>query len=133
MKLTQKDKAFLEALKALMDSKDLWVELKPDRPGYLVLKGTYGQHIHKAFRLSRQGVRWRFWRVFNEMYVSAFETILCIERIFGNQLRDHAIRISKQRYELHQQATQNSFHTADSLNARRHTASKPSNPNKSEL
>jgi hypothetical protein len=49
----------------------------------MVLKGTYGEKIHHAFRMTRQGVRWRFWRLFNDMYVSAFETILFIERVFG--------------------------------------------------
>ena len=94
MKLTQKDKEFLSQLRQLLESKDLSVELKPDRPSYMVLRGTYGEKIHKAFGLTRQGVRWRFWRLFNDIYVSSFETILFIERIFGTQLRDNAIRIS---------------------------------------
>jgi len=34
------------------------------RPSYMVLKGTYGEKIHKIFRMSRQGVRWRFQRLF---------------------------------------------------------------------
>ena len=89
MKLTQKDKTFLETLKQLMDSKDIRVELKPDRPSYMVLRGTYGEKIHRAFRMTRQGVRWRFWRVLNDIYVSAFTTILFIEKTFGTQLRDH--------------------------------------------
>ena len=59
--------------------------------------GVYGQKIHKAFRITRQGVRWRFCRLFNEIYVSAFETILFIEKAFGPELREHAIRISKER------------------------------------
>ncbi len=63
MKLTEKDKTFLENLKKLMESKDLWVELKPNRPSYMVLKGTYGEKIHKTFRTTRQGVRWRFYRL----------------------------------------------------------------------
>jgi hypothetical protein len=104
-----------------MESKELWVELKPDRPSYLVLKGTYGEKIHEAFRMSRQGVRWRFWRIFNEMYVSAFESILFIEKTFGSQLREHAIRISKERYELRQQWQQDGFQSADSPEARRQT------------
>ena len=76
MKLTEKDKTFLETLRKLMDSKDLRVELKPDRPSSMVLRGTYGEKIHRAFRMTRQGVRWRVWRLFNDIYVSAFETIL---------------------------------------------------------
>ena len=108
-----------------MESKDLWVELKPDRPSYMVLKGTYGEKVHEAFRMTRQGVRWRFHRLFNNVYVSAFETILFIERIFGPELREHAIRISKERHELRQQATQNGFQSADSLVPRRQTPDRP--------
>lgn len=66
----------------------------------MVLRGTYGEKVHHAFRMSRQGVRWRFQRVLNELYVSSFEVILMIETTFGPQLRDHAIRISKERYAL---------------------------------
>jgi hypothetical protein len=47
----------LENLKSLMESKDLWVELKPGRLSYMVLKGTYGEKIHKTFRMTRQGVK----------------------------------------------------------------------------
>jgi len=94
---------FLETLKQLMESKDLRVELKPDRPSHMVLKGTYGQHVHDAFRMTRQGVRWRFQRLLGDIYVSAFETILFIERVFGTQVRYHAIRISRERYDLHQE------------------------------
>ena len=113
MKLTEKDKTFLETLKTLMESKDLWVELKPDQPSRMVLRGTYGDKVHKAFRMTRQGVRWRFWRLFNDIYVSAFETILFIEKVFGTELRDHAIRISKERYALRQEAI--CFQSADVL------------------
>jgi hypothetical protein len=61
----------------------------------MILRGTYGQKVHETFRMTRQGVRWRFARLFNDVYVSAFETILFIEKIFGSQLREHAIRISQ--------------------------------------
>ena len=81
-----------------MESKDLWVELKPDNPSRMVLKGTYGEKVYRAFRMTRQGVRWRFWRIYNDIYVSAFATILFIEKTFGTQLREHAIRISRERY-----------------------------------
>ena len=96
----------MESLKKLTESKDLWVELKPDEPSYMVLKGTYGEKIHKTFRVTRQGVRWRFQRLFNQVYVEAFLTILMIEKIFGTQLREHAVRISKERYNLRQQTLQ---------------------------
>lgn len=98
-----------------MESKDLWVELKPDRPSRMVLKGTYGEKIHKAFRMSRQGVRWRFRRLFNDIYVSAFETILFVEKTFGTGLRNHAIRISKERYALRQEARLGIFQDASEL------------------
>ena len=97
MKLTDKDRGFLEKLKALIDSHDLWVELKPGRPSYMVLKGTYGEKIYKTFRMTRQGVRWRFQHIFGKVYIEAFETILFIEKTFGTQLRDYAIRISREK------------------------------------
>ena len=109
MKLTEKDKVFLENLKNLMDSKDLSVELKRDMPSYMVLKGTYGEKIHRTFRMSRQGVRWRFQRVFGQMYVSAFETILFIEKIFGTDLREYAMKISKERYEARKKVVNGEF------------------------
>ena len=91
-------------MKKLTESKDLWVELKPDEPGYMVLKGTYGEKIHKTFRVTRQGVRWRFQRLFNHVYVEAFLTILMIEKIFGTQLREYAVKISKEQNKLRQES-----------------------------
>ena len=96
-------------MKNLANSKDLWVELKPDEPSYMVLKGTYGEKIHKTFRVTRQGVRWRFQRLFNHVYVEAFLTILMIEKIFGTQLREYAAKISKERYALRQEALRRSI------------------------
>jgi len=92
-----------------MNSKELWVELKPAEPSYMVLRGTYGENIHKTFGISRQGVRWRFQHLFGESYVRSFETIMFIEKIFGSQLREYAIRISKERYALRQKALQPGF------------------------
>ena len=106
MKLTQKDRDFLERLKLLMESKDLSVEMKMDGYKRLVLKQNYGNKIESAFRMSRQGVRWRFWRLFNEVYVSAYETIYLMESLFGTQLRQQALVIAKERVEMrkkHQQ------------------------------
>ena len=117
MKLTEKDKAFLDNLRRLMDSRDLWVEFRAGNSSYMVLRGTYGQAVHKAFRMTRQGVRWRFHRLFNDVYVSAFETILFLEKAFGTGLRDHAIRISRERYTLHQEVMSSGFQSADSLGA----------------
>jgi hypothetical protein len=113
VKLTEKDKQFLERLRRLTESNDLWVDLKSGSPSYMVLRGTYGEKIHQTFRMTRQGVRWRFWRLFNDIYVSAFETILFIEKVFGTELREHAIRISKERYALRQEALH--FQSADAL------------------
>lgn len=107
-----------------MESHELQVELRPGKPSYMVLRGTYGDHIDKAFRMTRQGVRWRFQRL-ADVYVSAFESIIFVERILGPQLREHAIRISRERYELRQQITEMGFHRADSLVARRQTPDEP--------
>jgi hypothetical protein len=115
MKLTEKDKAFLENLRHLMESRDLWVELKSGSPNYMVLKGTYGEKIHKTFRMTRQGVRWRFQRLFSHVYVEAFETILMIERTFGTQLRGHAIRISRERYEARRGAAGQGLQVTDKI------------------
>jgi len=88
------------------------VELKPNRPSYMVLKGTYGEKIHKTFRTTRQGVRWRFYRLFNQVYVEAFETILMIEKVFGTQLRGYAARISKERYASRRDILSSGFESA---------------------
>ena len=104
----------MENLKKLIELKDLWVELKPNNPSYMVLKGTYGKKIHKTFRVTRQGVRWRFQRLFNRVYVEAFLTILMVEKIFGTQLREYAIKISKERYVLRQEALQRSIESQGS-------------------
>jgi hypothetical protein len=85
-----------------MDSRDLRVELRPGNPSSMVLKGTYGQKIHETCGTTRQGVRWRFQHLFGHAYVEAFETIVFIEATFGTELRDYAIRISKERYALRQ-------------------------------
>jgi len=76
----------------------------------MVLRGTYGEKIHRVFRMSRQGVRWRFQRLMNHLYVSSFELILMIETTFGTQLRDHAIRISRERHALRQEVAFESAH-----------------------
>ena len=114
MTLTQKDAQFLEKLKQLLESQDLSVELKPGRPSYLVLRGNYGEKIHQAFRMTRQGVRWRFHHLFND-YIRSFETVLAIEKALGADLRDYAIRISKERYALRQEAMQAGFQNADAF------------------
>lgn len=121
MKLTKKDKQFLETLRLLMESQELQVELSPGRPSRVVLRGNYGDKIHRAFRMSRQGVRWRFQRLLGDVYVSAFETILLVERTLGTQVRDHAVRISRERYELRRQIRQTDLERFDSPVHRRET------------
>lgn len=101
MRLTEKDRQFFTMLARLLREDDtLYVELVNDRPSYMVLRGNYGRKIHEAFGTTRQGVRWRFQRLFNEVYVNAFTTILMIEQTFGDSLRDHAVRISRERHAL---------------------------------
>ena len=102
-----------------MESKELWVELRPGKPSYMVLRGTYGDRVHETFKMTRQGVRWRFQRLLGDIYISAFESILLIERTLGTQLREHAMRISRERYDLQQEITENGFQSADSLVHRR--------------
>lgn len=84
-------------------------------PSYMILKGTYGEKIHRTFRMTRQGVRWRFQHIFSEMYCRAFETILFIEKIFGSQLRDYAMQISKEWYESRQRSLTQRFQSADQI------------------
>ena len=97
-----------------MQNHELWVELRIDQPSYLVLCGNYGEKIHRAFNLSRQGVRWRFQRIM-EMYIASFETILFVEKILGSELRHDAVTISRQRYELNQRQAHTFFESADNL------------------
>ena len=104
MKLTLKDKEFLEKLKALVESKDLSIELKQDGIKRLVLRQNYGDKISTEFGMTRQGVRWRFQRLFNEIYVSAYESIYLIESRFGTGLRQKAIEIARERVELRRKA-----------------------------
>ena len=100
-----------------MHTRELSVELRLDRPSYLVLRGAYGERLHEAFGMSRQGVRWRFHRLINEIYVSAFETILFVEKTLGPELREDAVRISRERYRLRRQIEEEDFVSADTLAA----------------
>ena len=104
MKLTLKDKDFLERLRALMGSKDVSVELKQDGIKRLVLRQNYGDKIESAFRMTRQGVRWRFQRLFNGVYVEAYEVLYYIESNFGTGLRQMALEIARERVELRKKA-----------------------------
>ncbi len=104
MKLTAKDKEFLERLRALLDQDALWIERTVESPMYFLLKGSYGEHIAGKFRLTRQGVRWRFFRLFNQIYVSAYETIIFVEKELGTRYRQDAVVIARDRYQLWRKA-----------------------------
>lgn len=104
MKLTEKDKDFLEVLRDFVAAKDLVVELKDDGLKRMVLHQNYGDKIEQAFGMTRQGVRWRFQRLFNEIYVEAYTTIFAIESRFGIELRAMALEIARERIELRKQA-----------------------------
>jgi hypothetical protein len=104
MKLTLKDKDFLERLKALVESKDLSIELKQDGLKRFVLRHNYGDKIESGFGMSRQGVRWRFQRIFSEIYSQAYETIYWVESQFGTELRQKALEIARERVELRNKA-----------------------------
>ncbi len=100
MKLSYKDKDFLERFKRLVETKELSIDLKNDGYKRFVLRQNYGDKVEKEFRMSRQGVRWRFWRLFNDVYVSAYETIYFVESHFGVDLRGMAMQIAKERVEF---------------------------------
>lgn len=104
MKLTLKDKDFLERLRILLDSKDLAIELKYDGFKRMILRKNYGEKIESAFNLTRQGVRWRFQRLFNEIYISAYECIYMVESLFGTDLRHKAMEIARERVEFRKKA-----------------------------
>jgi hypothetical protein len=104
MKLTCKDWDFLERLKSLLEAKELAIELKEDGLKRMVLRQNYGDKIQSSFSITRQGVRWRFQRLFNEIYVSSYVTIYAIESLFGTQLRQKAMEIAKERIEQRKKA-----------------------------
>lgn len=104
MKLTVKDRDFLKQLRALLDTKDLSIDLKNDGLKRLVLRQNYGNKIESAFGMTRQGVRWRFNRLFNEIYIAAYESLFWIESQFGTDLRQMALEIAKERVAMRQKA-----------------------------
>ncbi len=104
MKLTSKDKTFLYNLRGLLEERQLRIEMKDDGVKHMVLRQNYGDRIERVFRMTRQGVRWRFQRLFNEIYVESYERVWWIEANFGTELRHHAIAMAKERIELRKQA-----------------------------
>lgn len=109
MKLTDKDKDFMEHLKPLLEENELTIELKKDGVKRLVLRQNYGDKVEKTFNMSRQGVRWRFYHLFNEIYVEAYEIIFWVESHFGIDLRQKAIEIARERVELRKKAQKIEF------------------------
>jgi hypothetical protein len=59
--------------------------------------------------MSRQGVRWRFYRLFNEIYIEAYEIIFWVESNFGTELRQKAMEIARERVELRKKAQKVEF------------------------
>ena len=104
MKLTIKDKEFLKKLKSLLESKDLSIELKEDGLKKLVLRKNYGDKIETFFNLTRQGIRWRFQRLFNEIYLNSYLSIFWIESNFGTELRQEVMEIAREHIELRKKA-----------------------------
>ena len=104
MILSEKDKVFIEQLRKLVDEKDLSIEAKNDGYKYLVLRQNYGDKVEQCFGMSRQGVRWRFHRLFNDIYVGAYETIYFVETSFGTSLRPAVLEIVKERVALRKKA-----------------------------
>jgi len=106
-----KDKDFLEHLKPLLEEKELTIDLKKDGLKRLVLRQNYGDKVEKTFNMSRQGVRWRFHRLFNGIYVEAYEIIFWVESQFGTELRQKAMEIARERVELRKKVQKIEFVT----------------------
>ena len=108
MKLTVKDKDFLERLKRLIEEKELRICLKEDGIKRFVLRQNYGDKIEKPFGMTRQGVRWRFQHL-AEMYVSSLEVIYFLESNFGTELRPMALEIARERVSFRKKASSKGF------------------------
>jgi hypothetical protein len=91
-------------LRALFEAKELSVELKENGLKKLVLRQNYGDRIESYFNMTRQGIRWRFQRLFNEIYVEAYQTIYVVESLFGTELRQKALEIARERVSLRKKA-----------------------------
>ena len=85
MRLTLKDKDFIERLRSMLDSKDLSIELKYGGLKRMILRKNYGTKVESYFGMTRQGVRWRFDRLFNHIYIDAYLAIFWIESNFGTE------------------------------------------------
>ena len=90
----------------MFDEHELSIAPKRDGVTRLVLRKNYGARVETHFGMTRQGVRWRFKRLFNDIYVNAYITILWVESNFGTHLRNDAMAIARERMELCRKATQ---------------------------
>ena len=104
MKLTTKDAEFMTKLRKLLDQKDLSIEFQEKGLKRLILRKNYGDHIEREYGMTRQGVRWRFERLFNRIYPEAYMILLFIESHFGTEMREKAMAIARQRVELQREA-----------------------------
>ena len=108
MKLTVKDKDFLERLKKLLSEKGLKVSLKEDGVKRLVLCQNYGDKVECTFNMTRQGVRWRFQHL-AEIYIASLEAVYWMESSLGTELRGMALEIAKERVTLRKKASSRGF------------------------
>jgi len=104
MKLTVKDKEFLETLRVLLDEGEVSITFLEHGMKRFQLRGNYGAKIEREFGMTRQGVRWRFQRLLGDIYPSAYESLLFIESSFGIGLRAQAMAIARQRAEMRKRA-----------------------------
>jgi hypothetical protein len=108
LRLTVKDKDFLERLKRLLEEKELRICLKEDGLKRFVLRQNYGDKVEKPFGMTRQGVRWRFHHLF-EIYIDSLETLFWVESHFGIELRQMALEIARERIALRKKASSMGF------------------------
>ena len=74
MKLTHKDARFLRDLRALLNEDAVRVVFREDGLKRFILRQNYGTAtVENRFGITRQGVRWRFQRIFGDLYVSAYD------------------------------------------------------------
>lgn len=121
MALTNKDKAFLDQLRKLLEDRSLEVVLKTDGRSRMVLRGRYGDKLGQHLHLTRQGVYWRFDHILNQEYVRAYETVYWLESTFGTSLREYALSIARERVAMRRKALETGFQSADQLVSRRQT------------
>lgn len=121
MKLTNKDREFLVGLRKLLENHSYEVVLKTDGRSRMMLRSNYCDGPSRHLHLTRQGAHWRFDHIFNQAYVSAYETIYFLESTFGPSLREHALAIARERVAMRKRAMETGFERADLLNPRRQT------------